>query len=591
MKGLSGLPRWVTLPSAASGFVGAVAGILYAFLTIDFLPGTVIPLVICVGIFVTLAAVRKDRQEQRALPALKAVANGSSVATKENLAEAVRELAQIGDLSFWVNLGYWCAGSAGTGLIYAQVFSAQWQVAARVAFIGIGVGPLVSTLVYLAIVVRSRTAIKQVADAGLDPREVVAAIAPQRMQLQRRLVIYAAVAVGTPMMIVADLVVLHTERTFSRVLAQAEPIAQAAILSAELDAGLLTQVLVGTTVSLVVVVCGYIAGSALGTPIRALAKKTAAMAGGKLGGSALVAAEDEIWAAVVGFTTLETQLMRVIVQLQEAGQKIQETTDELVSSRSTHEQGSAEQTAALVHTSGTTLELARSAKQIALNATHVAGLASQTLDAARMGKNNADQFYASILKVREGNQAIADSVVKLNKRVQQVGRIVEFIDGIADKSDLLALNAELEGNKAGEVGRGFSLVAAEMRRLSESVMVSTKEIIGLIEDVRDATNAAVMATEAGVKASDAGSALARKVSEGLSDILSYANTTADAVQRITLSTYHQQVGTDQLAHAMNEILLSTKAGEGASEQMSKTNSELQALATELKIAVGRFEVS
>src|SRR5204862_1839862 len=106
----------------------------------------------------------------------------------------------------------------------------------------------------------------------------------------------------------------------------------------------------------------------------------------------------------------------------------------------------------------------------------VSRLAQQMLDSAQHGKRSAGAFYAAILRVREGNQAIADSVVKLNKRVQQVGRIVEFIDGIADKSDLLALNAELEGNKAGDVGLGFSLIAAEMRRLSESVMGSTREI-------------------------------------------------------------------------------------------------------------------
>ena len=88
-------------------------------------------------------------------------------------------------------------------------------------------------------------------------------------------------------------------------------------------------------------------------------------------------------------------------------------------------------------------------------------------------------------------------MVRLNKRVQQIGKVVEFINEIADKSDLLALNAELEGTKAGEVGRGFSLVAAEMRRLAENVITSTRAIEQLIEEIRDATNAAVMATEAG----------------------------------------------------------------------------------------------
>lgn len=588
--GLQGLVRWVSVPSTLSGVACGALAVLYEYLTLDFPPGTLGALGGCI-VAVMLAAVGVAAwQEQRSLPVLRRLSAGAAP-TRELLRDAVREVAQLPDSIFWVNLGSWWGGAAALGLAWGQVSPVSFELSARVAFIGLALGPLASTLAYLGVVTRSRVAITRLAAAGLSPAEVIAAIPPARMQLQRRLIIYAAVAVGTPMLLVCGLAVQRTERTFSAVLAQDTAAAQRAALTAQADAGLLSLFVIAAVVMGVVVICSYISGSALRAPMRALAEKTRRMAGGKLGGTTVVAGEDEIWATVAGFATLESQLVLVISQLQDAGQKIQNTTTALTSSRARHERGAGDQTAALAQTSATTEELARSARQIATNATFVADLATQTLTAARQGKQNADQFYVSILKVREGNQAIADSVVKLNKRVQQVGRIVEFIDGIADKSDLLALNAELEGNKAGEVGRGFSLVAAEMRRLSESVMTSTREIIGLIDEVRDATNAAVMATEAGVKASDTGSALARKVSEGLSDILSYATTTADAVQRITLATHQQQVGTDQLAQAMNDILRSTRAGEGSSKRMSGANEELEALARELEGTVARFEVT
>jgi methyl-accepting chemotaxis protein len=240
--------------------------------------------------------------------------------------------------------------------------------------------------------------------------------------------------------------------------------------------------------------------------------------------------------------------------------------------------------------SSTTGELARSAREIAANAQRVSELAGETLGAARVGSEGADGFMGAMIQVREGNQAIADSVVRLNKRVQQVGRIIEFINGIADKSDLLALNAELEGNKAGEVGRGFSLVAAEMRRLAESVMQSTREIGGLIDEIRDATNAAVMATEAGVKATDAGGALAQKVGEGLSRIVEYANQSADAMQSISLATSQQQVGTDQLVGAMAEIVQGTATSGTAATDMLAAHDQLISLARDVEKTVARFEV-
>jgi methyl-accepting chemotaxis protein len=244
--------------------------------------------------------------------------------------------------------------------------------------------------------------------------------------------------------------------------------------------------------------------------------------------------------------------------------------------------------AALAQTNATTTELARSASQIAANAQVVSSLAQQTFAAARSGKGSADAFAGAMGQVREGNQAIADSVVRLNKRVQQVGRIVGFIDSIADRSDLLALNAELEGNKAGEVGRGFSLVAAEMRRLAESVLQSTREISGLIEDIRDATNAAVMATEAGVKATDAGAALSGRVGARLTSIVDFANQSSEAMQRISEATSQQQLGTEQLVGAMTDILRATRASADASGAMAQAHEELVELAQGLTRALADF---
>jgi methyl-accepting chemotaxis protein len=175
------------------------------------------------------------------------------------------------------------------------------------------------------------------------------------------------------------------------------------------------------------------------------------------------------------------------------------------------------------------------------------------------------------------NQAIADAVVRLNKRVQQIGKVVEFINEIADKSDLLALNAELEGTKAGEPGRGFSLVAAEMRRLAENVLSSTLAIERLIDEIRDATQAAVMATEAGLKTTDRGAALARQ--------------TSHAVRSISLATQQQQTGTDQLAAAMGDILRVTEENAEATQQMVAANTDLSSLARDLKSTVQRFRVA
>jgi methyl-accepting chemotaxis protein len=314
----------------------------------------------------------------------------------------------------------------------------------------------------------------------------------------------------------------------------------------------------------------------VGRPLAELADATERLARGDHGQPRFVPGEDETFAAAGAIATMESQLGELLARLGHAAGDLSGATGALSGGKATSRAHNLEAA------SSTTGELARSAKDIAANAQRVSELAKETFGAARVGRDGAEGFMGAMVQVREGNQAIADSVVRLNKRVQQVGRIIEFIDGIADKSDLLALNAELEGNKAGEVGRGFSLVAAEMRRLAESVMTSTKEIGGLIDEIRDATNAAVMATEAGVKATDAGAALAQRVGDGFARIVDDANQSSTATQSISLATSQQQVGTDQLAAAMRDILESTEASATAGREMREAHDRLVGLAADLQ---------
>ena len=224
----------------------------------------------------------------------------------------------------------------------------------------------------------------------------------------------------------------------------------------------------------------YLGGTLLGRPMRQLAERGAtASPRATWPARASIPAEDEVWAVSAAFTTMRAHLADVLSQLQRAGRAIGTTTEEILATSGRYEAGAAEQASSLNETSATTEELARS--RAADRRERRLGGGDRPADArggAGAGRAAPRPSSSSMSRMRQDNQAIAAAVARLNKRVQQIGKIVEFINGVADKSDLLALNAELEGTKAGEVGRGFSLVAAEMRRLAENVLESTKEIEG-----------------------------------------------------------------------------------------------------------------
>lgn len=589
---LKGLATWVRMPSSVSGAISGLLAVSYGSLTLQF-PTASLPTFVGVGLFVIAFAVLTGTTfEARGMKTLGELGKSTLPPTKENLQTAIREARSAPDRAFKFTLLLWFCGSTALGLVFAALTpSVPWSMGLQMMWIGILFGPISATLTYLLDLFRSRVAVEKIARVGLSPAEVAQADPPGRAQLRVRLIIFMSIAVLTPAVLAADLAISKSNAVFEQVLKTKDRQAQRAAVDSAAKADLLSIVVLAAFVIALTLFETVLAARALSQPMSRMRDEAAQVASGEVKEVALIPCEDELWFAAASFSGMQGQLKAVLERLQHAGSKLSSGSTQLVSSTVANEEGAAEQAASLNETSATTEELARSARQIAENAAAVAEIAQRTYAAAQHGQKSSDAFQQSMAKMRSGNQAIADSVVKLNKRVQQIGKIVEFINELADKSDLLALNAELEGNKAGEVGRGFSLVAAEMRRLAENVLTSTREIERLIHEVRDATNAAVMATEAGVKATDAGALLATRVSANLTQILDLARQTSDSVRAISLATQQQQTGTDQLASAMAEILRVTEQSAQASRQMADANQDLSSLSTELSKVVQRFKVA
>jgi len=332
-------------------------------------------------------------------------------------------------------------------------------------------------------------------------------------------------------------------------------------------------------------------GSVLAEPLERMAHEARRVSDGRLADPQPVIAEAELWTLGVAFAQMETQLGVLLGQLKRAGVQISSTTEQIVITSSKHESGAARQASALTQTSSTTEELARTARSIAANASSVAQIAQQTLQSAEQARSNAVVFSEAMDRMKRGNQAISDSVAMLNTRLGQIGKIIEFINAIAEKSDLLALNAELEGVKAGEVGQAFSLVATEMRRMAENITRSTQEIVELIDQIRDASSEAVRVTEAGMRTTEGSTGIVEAMSQSLATIVGLAGQTSEAVKTISSSTQQQQDGTDQLAGAMGDILSVTQETEQATQAIIIANVDLVRLARELQDAVQRFELS
>jgi methyl-accepting chemotaxis protein len=582
--------RHLAIPVPVGNFIGAALAFHYAGLTLQERLGGAFHLLIGLGVLVTtLSTVVGGALLLRSLRGLRGLERRDVAPNPESLARAAVEATSAADATFIKSLMMWLLSTAVLGVAVGMTDEADWRAGARVASLGLLFGPITSLLVHCMVTLRARQVLLWLSELGLSHSQVIVAL-PRRAQIRKRLVIFTAIAVVTPAVLTSNLASALAERTYQQVLdtPRHEQLERARELRMEAVAsgGALCLLVFGLALT-----TAYLGGTLVGRPIRHLAEEARRIADGNLATPRLIPAEDEVWAVSAAFAMMRAHLADVLSQLQRAGAQISATTEEILATSGRYEAGAAEQASSLDETSATTEELARSARQIAENAGSVAEIAQRTLVAAEGGQGSAVAFLASMSRMRNDNQAIASAVTRLNKRVQQIGKIVEFINGVADKSDLLALNAELEGTKAGEVGRGFSLVAAEMRRLAENVLESTKEIEGLIEEVREASRAAVAATEGGVRATDTGTSLAQQVSESLRQILDLASQTSDAVRSISLATQQQQTGTDQLADTMADILRITQQSLNATKQVSTANGDLLVLALDLRNVVERFHIN
>ena len=590
-EGLKGLAVWTTRPSWLGSSLGLVLALLYGQLTHSLPVGSGWLFLGLVVLVLGMNTALSGAQERHALRVLRAVEDGRLPPGPDNLRRALQEVRRIPGRCFWFTLQGWLGGALLLAVTFTPLADAQWTMGMRIGLVGLSLGPLSGMLVYLMVVRRSRRTAERIAAQGLSPQEVIAAIPPERLRLRRRLVMFTAVAVLSPSVFILDVSMSRTVSTFDQILETKDPkVQQEVVHRARRATGLPLGALAGLVVVLVLGTA-YVAGTALAEPLRALSEDATRIAQGEVRTPRFIPAEDEVWAVSAAFTRMQAQLAQALVQLQRAGLQISSTTEQLVATSADQESGAGEQAISLNETRATTEELARSAQQIAVNAESVSAMAETTFGAAQSGQRSAAAFLAAMHRMKGDNQAIADAVVRLNKRVQQIGKVVEFINEIADKSDLLALNAELEGTKAGEPGRGFSLVAAEMRRLAENVLSSTLAIERLIDEIRDATQAAVMATEAGLKTTERGASLAAQVDQSLGLILELARQTSHAVRSISLATQQQQTGTDQLAAAMGDILRVTEENAEATQQMVAANTDLSALARDLKGTVQRFRVA
>lgn len=325
-------------------------------------------------------------------------------------------------------------------------------------------------------------------------------------------------------------------------------------------------------------------------PIGDMARQAQRVADGELNVRINQDSNDEIGQLSASFNKMVESLRDVISKVVATSGQVTNAADQL---RATSEQMStgAEQVVAQASTVATASEeMAATSGDIAQNCAMAANSSRDANNAALAGAEVIQATVTGMSRIAERVKGTAVTVEGLGARSDQIGAIVGTIEDIADQTNLLALNAAIEAARAGEQGRGFAVVADEVRALAERTTRATKEISDMIKAIQQETRSAVTAMEEGVREVARGTEDAARSGAALQEILDQINSVTSQVNQIATAAEEQTATTNQISSnilQINDVVHVTARG---AQESASASAKLASLAEDLQAIVGRFHL-
>jgi PAS domain S-box-containing protein len=252
--------------------------------------------------------------------------------------------------------------------------------------------------------------------------------------------------------------------------------------------------------------------------------------------------------------------------------------------------GATETATAMTETATTVEEVKQTATLASQKARLVAEAAQRSAQVSLGGRRAVEETTAGMERIREQMEQIGESIVRLAEQTQAIGEIIATVNDLSEQSNLLAVNAAIEAAKAGEQGRGFAVVAQEVKSLAEQSKLATAQVRTILGDIQKATSGAVLSTEQGNKAVEAGVKQAQDAGDAIRQLTEGIAESAQAANQIAVSAQQQLAGMDQLAQATENIKQATAQNLESMRQAETAVRNLHELGQKLEQLVGRYRL-
>jgi methyl-accepting chemotaxis protein len=335
---------------------------------------------------------------------------------------------------------------------------------------------------------------------------------------------------------------------------------------------------------------GYLIERSITRPLSAFMHFVELVGKGDLTARASDTGNDELGRLAAALNGMAAGLKEVARQTRGVAENLNAATAEILASTQQQAASTAEQAAAVQQASATMAQIAQSGSQISERAGAVASTAEATSTATSVGLESVREANATMESIREQAEIVAENVIALSEKTQAIGEIIATVNDIAEESHLLSLNAAIQAASAGEYGRGFSVVAGEMKNLADQSKQATVQVRSILGDIQKAINTSVMLTEEAVKRVESGRRQSEVADRTIRELTGNIEESVQAFQQIVAGSSQQQIGFEQVTQAFRNIGVAAQQTASSTRQSEKAAANLNALAQELRSAVEIYRI-
>ena len=300
--------------------------------------------------------------------------------------------------------------------------------------------------------------------------------------------------------------------------------------------------------------------------------------------------QDEVGRLAQAFAEMSAYLRELVQDMNEGISVLASSSEEILAATSQVATSTQETATAISEIATTVEEVKQTAVLAGSKSQGVAEVTERTRQVALGGRQAVEEALAGMQQIREQMQAVAESIMRLGEQSQAIGEIVASVGDLAEQSNLLGVNASIEAVKAGEFGKGFSVVAQEVKALADQSKQATAQVRGILGDIQKAMTKAVLLAEQGSKTVEVGYERARSSGEAIRSLSDSIEQSSEMALQIAATSQQQLIGMDQVASAMENIRQASQDNVGGTRQVDLAARNLHQLGLKLKGLSARFKL-